>query len=149
MFLGVFALLRRLFLIISGRPFLAIRAFILHAFLQHPVTLLVVERFVASSWATLCLLIHYTAVLCVCDRGSVVGHRSGASPLVSCKRILLLLRASLVALPALTLHELVHYIVVFVYTLVAHIGVAVRGRTSLGLESRPVEVLFMSRQLLE
>ena len=54
------------------------------------------------------------------------------------------------ALPALTLHELVHYIVVFIHTmLVAHIGVAVRGRTSLGLESRPVEVLFMGRQLLE
>ena len=53
------------------------------------------------------------------------------------------------AFPALTLHELVHYIVVFVYTLVAHIGVAVRGRTCLGLESWPVEVLLMGGQLLE
>ena len=70
--------------------------------------------------------------------------------MISCKRILLLLRAGLMALSALAFHELVHYsVVVVVYTMVTHIGVAVRGRTCLGLESRPVEVLFMGRQLLE
>ena len=99
------------------------------------------------SWSTLSLLLHNTAVLRVGDRGSVVSHRAGASPGI-CEGIHLLLRALPVALPALTLHELVNYSLVIVHTL-AHIGVAVRSCSRLGLEGRPVEVLVMAWQRLE